>query len=199
MEVYVLKVPKSVMKEYLRHPERYCALDFDGQSGLGLVFRRYLLHISQNLDTLGEEEAALVEKQLLELFAHTANKDERVLQAADSAIRAAHLLHIEQFALNHLERNDLSPEQTAAACGISVRYLHHIFKDTGTTFSDWLRTQRLESARRQLQQPRFSGSLAQLAYSLGFTDQSHFSKVYRQQFGESPRDTLSRSKQQPAG
>ena len=80
-----------------------------------------------------------------------------------------------------------------------MRYLHHIFKDTGTTFSDWLRTQRLESARRQLQQPRFSGSLAQLAYSLGFTDQSHFSKVYRQQFGESPRDTLSRSKQQPAG
>lgn len=192
MDVHVFKVPKAILKEHLRQPERYCALDFNGHSGIGLLFRRYALNAAAMLADINGADADMVEKQLLELFARAVEKDERVLASADSAVRAAHLLRIEQFASAHLASSSLSPEQTAAACHISVRYLHHLFKDTGTTFSDWLRSRRLESARHRLQQPHFSGTLAQLAYSLGFTDQSHFSKAYRRHFGESPRDTLNR-------
>lgn len=190
MDVHVFKVPKSLLKEYIRQPERYCALDFDGHSGIGLLFRRYALNAVAMLSDLNGADADMVEKQLLELFARAVEKDARVLASADSAVRAAHLLRIEQYANARLDRSDLSPEQTAAACQISVRYLHLLFKDTGTTFSDWLRSRRLETARHRLLQPHFNGTLAQLAYSLGFTDQSHFSKAYRRHFGESPRDTL---------
>lgn len=193
LDVYVLKVPKTVLKEYLRQPERYCALDFNGHSGIGLLFRRHALNTAAMLEDMDEAGIGLVEKQLLELFAHAVGRDDRVLQTADSAVRAAHLLRIEQYAAARLGHSDLSPEQAAAACGISVRYLHLIFKDTGTTFTEWLRSRRLETARRCLEQPGFGGTLAELAYSLGFTDQSHFSKAYRLRFGESPRETLAKN------
>lgn len=193
LDVYVLKIPKAILKSHLCQPERYAALEFNSCSGMGHLFRRHLLNTVALLDSLNHNEAALIEQQLLQLFVHAVSRDDRVLHSSDSAIRAAHLLRIEQYANAHLEHNDLSCEHVAAACGISVRYLHLIFKDTGHTFSDWLRQCRLQTARRQLQSPHFNRSLAQLAHSLGFTDQSHFSKAYRRHFGESPRDTLLQS------
>lgn len=193
MDVWVLKVPKPLLKEYVRHPERYCAWDFDGRSGLGLLFRRHALNAAYMAGYLNGG-SDLLEKQLLELFAHTVAGDQRILASADSSVRAAHLARIEQFVHTHLGDNALSPERVAQACGISVRYLHYLFRDTGSSFSDWLRGRRLSLARQHLCEGGFSGSLAQLAYSLGFTDQSHFSKVYRRHFGETPRDTLQRGK-----
>ncbi len=189
-DLMVVKVPQEALRAILRHPERYCALDFDGQSGIGRLFRQHVLNTARILHLLDASDAALLERQLLELFARAVEQDNRILGTHDSAVRAAHLLRIERYAHAHLDRHDLCPEQVAGACGISVRYLHHIFRDTGSSFSSWLQTRRLLAAHQQLTQQRFIGTLTQLAYSLGFTDPSHFSRAYRRHYGESPSDTL---------
>lgn len=195
-ELIVVKVPQEALRPLLRHPERYCAVDFDGRTGIGRLFRQHVLNTARLLHLLDPSDAALLERQLLELFARAVEQDNRILTAHDSAVRAAHLSRIERYAQAHLHRHDLCPEQVAGACGISVRYLHHIFRDTGTSFSSWLQTRRLLAAHQQLTQKRFIGTLTQLAYSLGFTDPSHFSRAYRRHYGESPRDTL---KKRPPG
>ncbi|MEV7531630.1 MULTISPECIES: helix-turn-helix domain-containing protein [Streptomyces] len=83
---------------------------------------------------------------------------------------------------------DLSPGAVAAAHHISVRHLHALFQDAGVTVGDHVRRRRLERIRRDLVDP----SLAHLpAYALaarwGLGDASHFSKVFRTEFGLSPR------------
>ncbi|MFI8763728.1 helix-turn-helix domain-containing protein [Streptomyces sp. NPDC053792] len=83
---------------------------------------------------------------------------------------------------------DLSPGTITAAHHISVRHLHALFRESGVTVSDHVRRRRLERIRRDLVDP----SLARLpAYVLaarrGLGEASHFSRVFRAEFGLSPR------------
>ncbi|MEF9887251.1 helix-turn-helix domain-containing protein [Streptomyces sp. P9-A4] len=83
---------------------------------------------------------------------------------------------------------DLSPGAVAAAHHISVRQLHVLFRESGVTVGDHVRQRRLERIRRDLVDP----ALAHLpAYALaarwGFGEASHFSRVFRAEFGLSPR------------
>ena len=132
-ELIVVKVPQEALRPLLRHPERYCAVDFDGRTGIGRLFRQHALNTARLLHLLDPGDAALLERQLLELFARAVEQDNRILTAHDSAIRAAHLLRIERYAQAHLHRHDLCPEQVAGACGISVRYLASDAPATGCT------------------------------------------------------------------
>ena len=90
---------------------------------------------------------------------------------------------------SHLSDPELSPTSVAAACGISLRYLHKLFEPHGITFSRWVLKQRLERCREQIVDPRFQDkNLSQISYNWGFNNFSHFIRVFRSEYGLSPRD-----------
>ena len=83
----------------------------------------------------------------------------------------------------------LSPASVAAAHFISTRHLHNVFHESGTTVASWIRTQRLEGARRELRDPLHGGkSVSAVAARWGFLDAAHFSRTFRDAFGVSPSD-----------
>lgn len=188
--LWVLKIPHALMKRYLRYPERYSALGFNGQTGLGALFSQYLQSIGTQY--LAQSHALidqpLLSRQLLELFAQVVSQDERILQSNESCVRNAHLRRIEDYVVQHLDQNDLNPYRVAQACQISTRYLHDIFKGTGRTFSCWLLQQRLEKIHTLLSNQALPQPLALLAYQWGFADPSHFSRVFKKRYGYSPSD-----------
>lgn len=57
---------------------------------------------------------------------------------------------IQAFIEEHLTDPDLSPESIALAHHISVRYLHKLFQQEGTTVGQWIRRRRLDACRREL-------------------------------------------------
>ncbi|MFO0774366.1 MAG: AraC family transcriptional regulator [Nitrospiraceae bacterium] len=73
----------------------------------------------------------------------------------------------------------------AAHLGYSEKYCSDLFQTTmGTSFSDYLREQRLERARHLLvytQQP-----FSQIAAALGFSDQFAFSHFFKRSTGSAP-------------
>lgn len=88
----------------------------------------------------------------------------------------------------HLREADLSPEAIARAHHISVRYLHKLFKDEGTTVGRWTQRRRLEECRRELVlNARGNQTIAAVANHWGFTSATHFSRVFRSAYGMSPR------------
>ncbi|WP_399934022.1 helix-turn-helix domain-containing protein [Streptomyces kanamyceticus] len=94
---------------------------------------------------------------------------------------------------DHIEENlmnpALSPESIARAHHISVRYLHKLFQNDGTTVSTWIRRRRLDSCRMEL--GRLSNrrrTVAAVAHRWGFANASHFSRLFRQAYGVSPRE-----------
>ena len=85
---------------------------------------------------------------------------------------------------------NLSPTKIANVHRISTRYLFKIFQLHGTTFGHELMEMRLQAARRQALVASETGlTLQQIAFSCGFSHQSHFSTRYRERFGESPRES----------
>lgn len=82
----------------------------------------------------------------------------------------------------------LSPASVAAALGISVRYLHLLFAQQGQTTAGWIRERRLVYCRDALNNADSGVSVTDVALQAGFTDPSHFSRVFRQRFGVAPSE-----------
>ncbi|MEU7094726.1 helix-turn-helix domain-containing protein, partial [Kitasatospora aureofaciens] len=81
------------------------------------------------------------------------------------------------------------PESIARSQHISVRYLHKLFQQDGTTVGQWVRRRRLDACRRELGRPsRRQASVSAVAHRWGFVSHSHFSRAFRDAFGVSPRE-----------
>ena len=195
--LWVVKIPYALLNRHLHLPERYVAHLWDGQSGVGWLLQQYLFMCGQQLLRSNDADSRqLMGKQVLELFTHMVRQGGQRLISPGSDTRRSHLQRIEQHILRHLDDTELSPQKVAEACHISVRYLHNLFSDTGTSFGQWLKQQRLQAAQDLLSQPQFRQTLASLAYQVGFTDQAHFSRAFKQAYGLSPKDWLQQRRQQ---
>lgn len=86
-----------------------------------------------------------------------------------------------------LDDDQLTPQSIADRFGISVRYLHTLFASTGITVARWITIRRLEAIRSELlRHGGDRGSIRDIATRWGFHDLPHFSRVFRQHFGEPP-------------
>ena len=75
--------------------------------------------------------------------------------------------------------------QLARECGLSISHFSRAFKDTmGTPPHQWLLRRRVENAMRLLRSQQLS--LPQVALACGFSDQSHFTRVFTRLSGTSP-------------
>ncbi|PMZ57851.1 AraC family transcriptional regulator, partial [Pseudomonas sp. GW247-3R2A] len=87
--------------------------------------------------------------------------------------------------LEHLD--DPNPIDNAArACGLSRAHFFALFKkDTGMTPTLLLNDARMRRAFTWLERER-SGTLGLLSENLGFSEQGHFTRFFRQHIGASP-------------
>ncbi|MGD9601944.1 MAG: helix-turn-helix transcriptional regulator [Gammaproteobacteria bacterium] len=83
----------------------------------------------------------------------------------------------------------------AAACGISVRYLHETFRSGDVSVFESIMETRLQAARSMLE-TALGGpkTVSEIAYLCGFRDVAHFSRRFRRQFNAPPRDFLRRGR-----
>lgn len=83
-------------------------------------------------------------------------------------------------------REDISVEQLAARCNLSVSYFHKLFmKATGTTPNRYLMMTRLSAAKAMLLGS--DQSVAQIAECCGFSSQGYFCDCMKKYTGMSPR------------
>lgn len=108
-------------------------------------------------------------------------------------LRRSRLLAIQAWIDRHLDTVELCPEVIAAANHISVRYLHRLFQDQGTTVSRWTRDRRLERCRHDLGDPVLNRrGVSVIAARWGFLDAASFSRTFKAAYGESPREYRAR-------
>lgn len=109
--------------------------------------------------------------------------------ATRGGVRAARLCAIKADINKRLEDPALSVSAVASRRGISPRYLQALFEDEGATFSAFVRARRLARAHRLLAGPRhMHRRIADIAFSSGFGDLSHFNRAFRRQYGVTPSD-----------
>jgi len=167
--------------------EQITAVRLPGDDGIGNVIAPYMRQLVQNLDSLsGVAGARLVRSgyDLLATFLHSRMAQLRGMDPKRDEVRSYKL-----FIDSHLREPSLSASSVAQAHYISVRYLQYLFQEDGTTVSEYIRRQRLEHCRLDLADPaQAETSVLHIAQRWGFRDASHFSKLFRTNFGVSPRD-----------
>jgi AraC-like DNA-binding protein len=84
----------------------------------------------------------------------------------------------------HLADCTLDPNKIADAMGISVRYLHKVFQESGESVCEYLRSTRLETSRLELADPqKASIQIREIAHRVGFRSQAHFAAAFKQRYG----------------
>jgi AraC family transcriptional regulator len=79
----------------------------------------------------------------------------------------------------------ISLESVAREVGLHPVYLSRAFRKlTGRSVSQYVATARIRFATRKLEESRLS--LAQIALDAGFADQSHFTRTFRRETGQTP-------------
>ncbi|UYQ95681.1 chromate resistance protein [Chitinophaga horti] len=88
---------------------------------------------------------------------------------------------------DHIDTS-LTLKELSQDLDINPSYLSREFSKhfDNLSFGEYLRKQRIEKAVELMRNP--AHSLTEIAYLTGFSDQSHFSRIFRQHMGESPSD-----------
>jgi len=199
-EEVLLHIPRPLFVSALGPTERFTSLELSRRTPVGSVLAPFLKNIDAILDDVSDF-AALQLSQIAVSLAMTALADQSFLTLENpSWSRNALLLRAKVFIRQHCQNPDLTPATIAAALKISVRYLQSVFQDTGTTPSDHIWECRLESSRRDLENPSFSMmSIGDIALKNGFANLPHFCNRFKEKFGVSARGFRSSVKQLSSG
>lgn len=105
-----------------------------------------------------------------------------------SAIVAARHSAVLDYIAAHFQKPGLSVEEVAHRQGISPRYLQRLMALSGSSFTGHVNELRLRLAFKLLTEARVSAQLiSDIALEVGFSDVSHFNRLFRARFGDSPR------------
>jgi AraC-like DNA-binding protein len=103
--------------------------------------------------------------------------------------RSATLYRFKNYILTHLRDPDLSMSRAAAAVGISPRYASDLMAGEQNSFRHYVQAQRLDGCKRDLADPaQAARHVSDIAFAWGFNDLAHFSRIFKQRFGASPRE-----------
>ena len=158
----------------------------DGPRLVSILFS-YFRALFDALPSAGPEEAAFIQDHLLDLLAFAVNDAGRGLASEDSSVLRAHRGRALQFIRSNLHNEDLDASAIAGACGLSLSYLYKVFEGSGRTVREHLREERLRRAHAMVTSPAFAGlSLSEIAHRNGFRSLAHFSRSFKQRFGDAP-------------
>ncbi|MFE3516357.1 helix-turn-helix domain-containing protein [Streptomyces sp. NPDC059166] len=107
---------------------------------------------------------------------------------AKASLEATLGLRITAYIQENLADPGLSAARIAFAHGISVRHLYVVLSESGISLGDWIRVRRLAACKRELAGPKGRlRTIAATGRSWGFVNATHFSKVFKDAYGISPR------------
>lgn len=119
-----------------------------------------------------------VEKLLIEVF-------EKYLKQKRSKKTPAWVTELKEIMQDHVDTN-ITLKQLSKDLDINPAYLSREFSKyfNDLSFGDYIRKLRIEKAIEYLNTSDFS--LTKIAYLTGFSDQSHFSRIFKKHTGQNP-------------
>ncbi len=183
VDALVLEMRRDWIRGWLPAPEEAAAQVIDGKGGWGATLVSALGNLTlQSLAAVELPQAAIAEQIAVLLglavipSSHSLTTHKRTL-----------LRRVSDILRGRCHEPELNPATVASALGLSRRYIHTLLATIGTTFNQELYKCRLQRAQRLLCDRRFDGlSVAEVAWNCGFSEPSHFTRRFREQFGVPP-------------
>jgi AraC family transcriptional regulator, positive regulator of tynA and feaB len=181
-----IKIPHARLDPLLNHRAGALARRIDTSRGVGRLASDAFAAIANELDILDSQATGVAIEHALALTACALNQLAVPLSCANSALNRLRAQAI-AYLSSRLDDPTLDIQQTAAALGVSVRYVQGAFSAGQLSVGKWLLDQRLERCRHELGLPANANkTIASIALSSGFNDLSHFTRAFGKKFGVSP-------------
>jgi AraC-like DNA-binding protein len=167
--------------------ERACGRPIVRSKSVLPLLRSYvrLLEKSGPINDLARSEVRRHLGELARLLIGPNHADESI--GDDSDIGDVRLRTILDFLDTHHADPYLTVARAASSAGVSVRYLEHLLERGGQTYTSIVREHRLQHAKSLLDDPaKRTMRIVDIALGSGFSDLSHFNRLYRRRFGEAP-------------
>jgi AraC-like DNA-binding protein len=181
------------VKEAVGPTENLTCVRLNDSYVLGSLLAAYLRSLTGQLDGISEEASYSLSQIALDLV---------IAVLAEPPIYNEHpnkgnvLYRAQAYIQAHSRNPSFSPPAVAAALKISERYVQKIFKEAGWTTRGYLLHCRLKNAEADLLNPSLSRlSITDIAIRAGFTEPTHFSRRFREAYGESAREYRRRAKE----
>jgi len=189
VRIFVVRFPHNMIFLPAHTLRAVTATRLAADEGIGVVVSPFLKSIADNMEELGGWAGLRVMHSLIDLVSAALAEKLQLADRAHGNPRAQAFLHVCDFIMDNLSDPSLSPDTIAAANFISTRQLHKLFHAEHITVSQWIRDRRLEQCRRQLADPVDANlSVGQIAANWGIYDGAHFSRIFKNAYGLSPRD-----------
>ena len=187
--ILVLRIPQASMRRVIASPEAVTLLPMSARAPANRLASRFIHDIwTALLDGMEPNPADRLCRPVLDVLANAYAAVPAAL-AEGSSMAGALRVQIRSFIEDHLGDQDLGLGSIAGAFGISARYVHILFKNDTETVSEYIQRRRLDEAARSLADPlRSRVSIAEVAATHGFKSQAHFSRLFRERHGMTPRE-----------
>lgn len=184
-----IRIPRKRLVDFYRDPEAKVAQPL-ANSGLTALLLHQIETAHRFGPTLDASANHLTAQYVLDLVGLCLGASGDVAHLAKNrGLAAARLDAIKADILRNLATPDVALARIAANHGMSTRYVQRLLEMTGTSFTGFVREQRLLSARRLLQDQKSRWrKISDIAASVGFADTSYFNRAFRARFGATPRD-----------
>ena len=187
--IFVLRFPQTMISLPSHTMRSITASRLSAEDGIGVVVSPFMRSVADNMDELNGWAGTRVMHSLIDLVGASLAEKLFAEDAARGGARAQGFLRICDYIIENLSDPNLSPDTIAAGTFISTRQLHKLFHAEQVTVSQWVRDRRLEACRRQLADPGDTRlSVSDIAANWGIFDAAHFSRIFKQAYGLSPRE-----------
>jgi AraC-like DNA-binding protein len=192
-------VQAAALKSLVPHPE-----DLSGRPVRPGPALRLLNGYLRSLASLGEprspELACTAGVHILDLVAATLGPTAEAANIVTKrGVKAARLQAILAEVAQRFGDPNFDLDNIAGALGMSRRYVQKLLEETGKSFTEHLAGCRLERAFAMLTDPHHLHlAIMDIAFAVGFGDVSHFNRMFRRQFGETPSGVRAASTMQGA-
>jgi AraC-like DNA-binding protein len=185
----IFQMPRKLLQQRIGSFDTLTATTFAGDRPLERLAYEFLLSMSKTIEHVDPATATRLLDQALDLVA-MAFADRMQQRSPDQSFhRSALLYRLKSYILTHLRDPELSMARAAAATGISPRYASDLMAAEQISFRSYVQMQRLERCKRDLSDPaQTARHVSDIAFAWGFNDLAHFSRIFKQRFGASPRD-----------
>lgn len=184
----IISVPRASLNQLVVDMDSRTATRVSLDTPTGRVLRAFLETLSTQIGQFTPAEMARLSESATHLIALTLGN----LQPSDrehTRTQALTLTRVKLYINDHLRDPALNAQQVACATGLSSRYIGKLFEREGSSLMRYVLRRRLERCGAELGNPLNGGiRISELAFAWGFNDLSHFSRVFREFYGVSPKE-----------
>src|SRR6516225_3995191 len=151
------------------------------------LLRGYIRSLERSGLTAFANDHTTVRRHIIDLTVLAATPHQSVGESNLSAVSAAHLHAIFDHIASHFPDPELSLSKVAQSVQISPRYVQRLLATSGTSFTAHVTELRLKHVHMLLTAHCCKDRISDIGLRAGFSDISHFNRLFRSRFGDTPK------------